>query len=550
MSITPVVLLILDGFGARAAAADNAISQANTPHLDALWRTCPHTLIDASEQFVGLPKGQFGNSEVGHLNIGAGRKVYMDLTRIDRAIETGEFEENAALKLAVKACVPPPPWGEGWGEGAAISRNTSTARVTESLSPNPSPPGGGDNKTLHILGLLSPGGVHSHERHIHALIQFAAKSGVQNIAVHAFTDGRDMPPKSAGESIATIENVLRSCGAQNANIATVSGRFYAMDRDKRWDRVEKAFNAIVHADAAHDAPTAMDALNASYARGENDEFVLPTTINGGCKLNDGDAVILMNFRADRAREITEAIAFEHFSGFDRGTVPKLSAYVCLSFYGEAYAHLPTAFRNEIVTDGFGETLSKAGLRQLRIAETEKYAHVTYFFSGGKEQPYAGETRTLVPSPKVETYDLKPEMSAPEVSDKLAVAIRNREHDAYVCNFANGDMVGHTGILAAAIKAVESLDDALGKVVAAAREVGAEVIITADHGNCEQMFDPISGQAHTQHTTNKVPCLYVGRSGVTLRDGAALSDIAPTLLAMMGVAQPKAMTGKSVVLFGR
>ncbi len=511
-AITPVVLLILDGFGVRAAAADNAISQAKTPHLDALWRTCPHTTIDASEQFVGLPKGQFGNSEVGHLNIGAGRKVYMDLTRIDSAIETGEFEKNAALGFAIKNCAP------------------------------------GSKKTLHILGLLSPGGVHSHERHIHALIRFAAKSGVGKIAVHAFTDGRDMPPQSAGESIRAVEAVLNTCGADFAKIVTISGRFYAMDRDQRWDRVQKAFDAIAHGKAAHHEATAMEALNAAYARGENDEFVAPTLINGGCPIEVGDSVVLMNFRADRAREITQAIAFDQFAGFDRGAMPKLGAYVCLSFYGQAYAHLPTAFRNDIVTDGFGETVSKAGLRQLRIAETEKYAHVTYFFSGGQEQPYAGETRTLVPSPKVETYDLKPEMSAPEVSEKLAAAIRNHEHHAYICNFANGDMVGHTGDLHAAIKAVEALDAAVGKVTAAARDAGAEVIITADHGNCEQMFDPISGQAHTQHTTNKVPCLYVGRKGATLRDGGALCDLAPTLLKMMGVAQPKAMTGQSVIRF--
>ncbi len=548
MSTTPVVLLILDGFGVRPAAADNAIFQAKTPHLTALWKTCPHTLIDASEQFVGLPKGQFGNSEVGHLNIGAGRVVYMDLTRIDRAIETGEFEKNPALNLAVKSCLPPPLGGEGWGEGVLATRSGSSDRNANTLSPYPSPPGRGEPQTLHVLGLLSPGGVHSHERHIHALIRHAAKSGVERIAVHAFTDGRDMPPKSAGESIAQLEKVLNTCGAKQAKIATISGRFYAMDRDKRWDRIEKAFSAIVHAKSSHNAPNAMDALNAAYARGENDEFVVPTLVNGGAPIQDGDAVIFMNFRADRAREITEAIAFEQFSGFDRGTMPKLSAYVCLSFYGDAYGHLPTGFRNDVVVDGFAETLAKAGLTQLRIAETEKYAHVTYFFSGGQEKPFPGETRVMVASPKVETYDLKPEMSAPEVSDKLAAAIRNKEYDAYICNFANGDMVGHTGDLQAAIKAVEALDDAVGKVVAAAHAAGAEVLITADHGNCEQMFDPISGQAHTQHTTNKVPCIYVGRKGATLRDGGALSDISPTLLTMMGVKMPKAMTGKSVVVF--
>jgi 2,3-bisphosphoglycerate-independent phosphoglycerate mutase len=450
---------------------------------------------------------------VGHLNIGAGRRVYMDLTRIDHAVETGEFEKNDALNLAVR-----------------------TAR---------------EGKTLHIMGLLSPGGVHSHERHIHALISFAAKSGVKSIAVHAFTDGRDMPPQSAGESIDALENLLadvnRTYGAKvNVRIATVSGRFYAMDRDKRWDRTQRAYDAIAHARTQHREQSASAALAASYARGEFDEFVQPTVIGEGSPVREGDAVVLMNFRADRARQITEAFAFDDFAGFDRGARATLGAYVCLSFYGEAYAHLPTGFRNEIVVDGFGETVSKLGLKQLRIAETEKYAHVTYFFSGGKESPYEGETRTLVPSPKVETYDLKPEMSAPEVAARLSDAIRERAHDAYVCNFANGDMVGHTGNLSAATKAVEALDAALARVVAAARDTGTEVIITADHGNCEQMFDPQSGQAHTQHTTNKVPCIYVGRAGATLRAGGALSDIAPTLLTMMGAPIPAAMTGKTLV----
>jgi 2,3-bisphosphoglycerate-independent phosphoglycerate mutase len=512
---TPVVLLILDGFGARPPAPDNAISNANTPFLDELWRTCPHNFIDASEQFVGLPQGQFGNSEVGHLNIGAGRKVYMDLTRIDRAIETGEFERNAALGSAVTA-----------------------ARAL--------------GKTLHVMGLLSPGGVHSHERHIHALIDFAARSGVKRIAVHAFTDGRDMPPKSAGESIEALETVLQRAkntyGATYAEIATLSGRFYAMDRDKRWERTQAAFDAIVHGKATQQAPDAATALAQSYNRGEFDEFVKPTVIGQGCPIASGDAVVLMNFRADRARQITEAMAFETFSGFERGALPKLGAYVCLSFYGEAYAHLPTGFRNEIVVDGFAETVSKHGLKQLRIAETEKYAHVTYFFSGGSEQPYPGETRKLVPSPKVATYDLKPEMAAPEVAAQLSEAIRERTYAACVCNFANGDMVGHTGNLEAARKAVEALDAAVARVVTAARDTGAEVIITADHGNCEQMFDPVSGQAHTQHTTNKVPCIYVGRGGAHVRAGGALSDIAPTLLTLMGLPIPSAMTGESLVEF--
>ncbi len=505
-TVHPVILLILDGFGYREPAPDNAISLARKPTWDALWADCPHALIDASEHYVGLPDGQFGNSEVGHLNLGAGRLVYQDLTRVDHAIETGEFTQNAAL---VGAC-----------EAAVAS--------------------GGK---LHVIGLLSPGGVHSHERHIHAFVRMAAARNVPAIAVHAILDGRDMPPKSAAPSIEAMQAV---CAETGARIATVTGRFYAMDRDRRWERVEPAYHALVEAASAHHAPTAKAALEAAYARGESDEFVQPTVISHGAPVKDGDVVVFMNFRADRAREMTTALTDESFTGFAR-RMPKLAAYVCLSYYGDAYAQLPTAFRNEPIVNGFGEVLAANGLKQLRIAETEKYAHVTYFFSGGREQPYSGEDRILVPSPKVETYDLKPEMSAPEVTDKLVAAIESKQYAAIVCNYANGDMVGHTGVLDAAVKAVETLDACLARVLVAARATGAQVLITADHGNCEQMFDPASNQAHTQHTTDKVPLVYVGNGdAATIRDGGALRDIAPTLLAMMGLPQPAEMTGRSLL----
>ena len=503
--VRPVILIILDGFGYRESAPDNAITLAKKPVWDALWRDCPHGLINASEQYVGLPKGQFGNSEVGHLNLGAGRVVYQDLTRVDHALETGEFQTNAAL---VAAC--------------------ETAKHNDS--------------TLHVLGLLSSGGVHAHERHIYAMVRLAAARGVTRIAVHAFLDGRDTPPRSAAPSIEAMEAVCHETGA---HIATVCGRFYAMDRDKRWERVAPAYHALVEASSDHFEPSAIAALNAAYARNENDEFVKPTVVGHGAPMKDGDVVVFMNFRADRARELTTALTDASFEGFERH-MPKLASFVTLSSYGDAYAALPVAFRNDAIVNDLGAVLERNGLTQLRIAETEKYAHVTYFFSGGREQPYVGEDRIMVPSPKVETYDLQPEMSAPEVTRKLVAAIESKKYTAIICNYANGDMVGHTGILPAAIKAVEALDVALAQVIFAAKASGAQVLITADHGNCEQMFDPGSHQAHTQHTTDKVPLVYVGPDSVTIRDGGALRDIAPTLLAMMGLQKPAEMTGETLL----
>ena len=510
--VRPVVLLILDGVGCRDARPDNAIARARKPRWDALAASCPHTTIDASELRVGLPEGQMGNSEVGHLNIGAGRVVYQDYTRIDLAIATGEFARNPALAAAV-----------------------GTAKANAS--------------TLHVLGLVSPGGVHSHERQIAAMVEMAATGGAPRVHVHAFLDGRDTPPKSAAASLAFMAGVCaRHPGAR---IASIVGRYYAMDRDQRWDRVSAAYDLVADGRAPFTAATAGAALAAAYGRGETDEFVKPTAIvdagKGPSAMADGDVVVFMNFRADRARELTRALTDPGFDGFARTRVPRLARYVCLTRYGDAFAHLPVAFPPQSVRNGFGEYVARQGRTQLRIAETEKYAHVTYFFSGGVEAPYPGEDRLLVPSPRVATYDLQPEMSAPEVTDKLVAAIASGKYDAIICNYANGDMVGHTGNLDAAIRAVETLDTCVGRVVDAARQAGGEVLVTADHGNAEMMHDDATGQPHTAHTLNLVPCLYVGRKA-TITPGGSLQDIAPTLLRMMGLAQPAEMTGRPLIAF--
>ncbi len=402
---------------------------------------------------------------------------------------------------------------------------------------------------LHVLGLVSPGGVHSHERHIAAMVELAAAQGVPRIHVHAFLDGRDTPPQSAAASLAALDAVCaRHPGAR---IASIVGRYYAMDRDKRWERVQAAYELLVDGRAAHRAPDAAAGLAAAYARGETDEFVAATAIvapgAAPATMADGDTVVFMNFRADRAREITRALTDPAFDGFPRARVPKLARFACLASYGDEFAALPVAFLPQSVANGFGEFVAKLGLKQLRIAETEKYAHVTYFFSGGTETPYPGEDRILVPSPRVATYDQKPEMSAGEVTDRLVAAIAAGTYDAIVCNYANGDMVGHTGNLAAATAAVETLDACVGRVVDAARKAGGEVLITADHGNAEQMFDPQTGQPHTAHTLNLVPCVYVGRRA-QMAEGGALSDIAPTLLAMLGLPPPPEMTGHSLLRF--
>ncbi len=506
--------MILDGWGHRDDPADNALAQADLPNWHALLAGCPHTLIHTEGRHVGLPDGQMGNSEVGHMNLGAGRIVYQDLTRIDAAIDDGSFFANAGLRRACQAAID----------------------------------GGG---TLHVMGLLSPGGVHSHERHILAMLDLAARMGVPRVAVHAFLDGRDMPPKSARPSLEALQAKCAALGRApgvDMNIASVGGRYYAMDRDKRWERVRLAWDAIVDARAAHRAPDALAALDAAYARGETDEFVAPTVIDGAQPMADGDAVVFMNFRADRARQLAAAFVDPAFDGFEARR-PKLSCFMCLTEY-DAKLPAPVAFGPDDLAHTFGEVLAANGLTQLRIAETEKYAHVTFFFSGGREAPFAGEERILVPSPKVATYDLQPEMSCPEVTAKLVDAIRTRRYDAIVCNIANPDMVGHTGDLQAAIRAAEAVDKSLGAVAAAVREAGGALLVTADHGNLEMMRDPATGQPHTAHTVGPVPLLYVGgRAGATLRAGGALRDVAPTLLDLLGLPQPPEMTGRSLLSAG-
>nr|WP_225444800.1 2,3-bisphosphoglycerate-independent phosphoglycerate mutase [Pseudomarimonas arenosa] len=497
-------MLILDGWGYREAREDNAIALADVPNWRRLWAERPHTLIHTSGLKVGLPEGQMGNSEVGHMNLGAGRVVYQELTRIDKDIADGGFEANPAL---LKAC-------------QAARQNMAT---------------------LHLLGLLSPGGVHSHQDHLFAMIRMAGKLGVQGIAVHAFLDGRDMPPRSAEPSLRALDAVCAE--VPGARLASLGGRYFGMDRDQRWERVAKAWQCIVHAEAEHSAKAGLDALAAAYERGENDEFVAPTLIGEGCPIKDGDAVVFMNFRADRARQFTACLGVAGFDGFDRGRQPELSALVTLTEYS---AELPVAvaYPPSTLEDTLPQVVSRAGLTQLRIAETEKYAHVTFFFSGGVEAVYPGEQRILVPSPKVATYDLQPAMSCPELTEKLVEAIVQQRYDLIVCNIANPDMVGHTGVLEAAIKAAEAVDQALGKIESAIEKVGGAMLITADHGNLELMRDE-AGQPHTQHTTGPVPLVLVGPDHA-LREGGALCDLAPTLLELLDLPKPAAMTGHSLL----
>ncbi len=500
----PVVLLILDGWGHREDPADNALAQATLPNWRRLLATAPHTLIHTEGRHVGLPDGQMGNSEVGHMNLGAGRIVYQDLTRIDAAIEDGGFFDNPEL---VAACDAAKAGGHA----------------------------------LHVFGLLSPGGVHSHESHIFAMLELAKRRSVARVAVHAFLDGRDTPPQSAEASLRALQAVCDRLG--NAHVASVSGRYYAMDRDKRWDRLRLAWDAIVEARSEHHAADGLSALQAAYARGENDEFVLPTVIDGAQPMADGDAVVFMNFRADRARQITAAFVSPGFDGFEARR-PKLARFVCLTEYD---ARLPAAvaFGPDDLRHTLGELLAEQGLTQLRIAETEKYAHVTFFFSGGREDPFPGEERILIPSPKVATYDLQPEMSCPELTAKLVDAIGSGRFDAIICNIANPDMVGHSGDLQAAILAAQAVDIAIGAVDAAVRAAHGALLITADHGNLEMMRDPATGQPHTAHTVGPVPLVYVGERAATLRGGGALRDVAPTLLDLLGLPQPQEMSGRSL-----
>lgn len=502
----PLVLIILDGFGHSESPEYNAIYAAKKPNWDRLLASQPNGLISGSGMDVGLPDGQMGNSEVGHMNLGAGRVVYQDFTRVTKAIRDGEFFQNPVLTGAVDKAA-------------------------------------GAGKAVHILGLLSDGGVHSHQDHLIAMAELAAQRGAEKIYLHAFLDGRDTPPRSAEPSLKLLDDAFARIG--KGRTASIIGRYFAMDRDNRWDRVEAAYNLITDGTAEFTADTAVGALNAAYERGESDEFVKATRIGDQVRVEDGDAVVFMNFRADRARELSRAFVEPGFKEFLRQRELHLAEYVMLTQYA-ASIPAPSAFKPESLDNVLGEYLAKNGKTQLRIAETEKYAHVTFFFSGGREEPFEGEERILIPSPKVATYDLQPEMSAPEVTDRIVDAIEHQRFDVIIVNYANGDMVGHTGVFEAAVKAVECLDTCVGRIVEALDKVGGEALITADHGNVEQMEDAMTGQAHTAHTCEPVPFVYVGKRKVSIREGGVLADVAPTLLNLMGLEQPKEMTGKSII----
>ena len=499
----PVMLAILDGWGWRDDPADNAVRQARTPNFDRLWATCPHALLHTSGRDVGLPDGQMGNSEVGHLNIGAGRLVMQDLPRITEAIASGEIEKAPALRHLIE-------------------------RLRQT---------GG---TCHLMGLVSPGGVHSHQDHAAALARILAKAGVAT-AVHAFTDGRDTPPRSAGEDIARLAKALPPL----VPIATVCGRYYAMDRDNRWERVAKAYQAIAEAEGPR-FPDAPSVIADAYARDLSDEFVVPAVVGDYRGMRDGDGVLCFNFRADRVREILAALLDPTFAGFARRRAVRFAAAAGMTQYSEQLdAFLQTIFPPQTLANVLGRVVADAGRTQLRKAETEKYPHVTYFLNGGEEAQYRGEDRIMVPSPKVATYDLQPEMSAPELTDKAVEAIGSGKYDLIVLNYANPDMVGHTGSLTAAIKAVETIDTGLGRIAQAIRKAGGALLVTADHGNCETMRDPDTGGPHTSHTTNPVPVLLMGGGNASVAEGR-LADIAPTLLELMGLAQPAEMTGASLL----
>ena len=506
----PMVLVILDGYGYREESQDNAIKNAKTPVMDRLWQQYPHTLISASGLDVGLPDGQMGNSEVGHVNLGAGRIVYQDLTRLDKEIKEGDFFNNPVLV-------------------GAIDKAVST------------------NNAVHIMGLMSPGGVHSHEDHILAAIELAAKRGADKIYLHAFLDGRDTPPRSAESTLKRFTDKFNELG--KGRIASLIGRYYAMDRDNRWERVQLAYDLLTDAKAEFKAATAVEGLQAAYSRDENDEFVKPTVIQKAGEadaiMNDGDTLIFMNFRADRARQITRCLINSDFNGFPRNRVVKFAEFVMLTEYA-ADINAACAYPPESLTNTMGEWLTKHNKTQLRISETEKYAHVTFFYNGGVEQPFTGEDRILINSPKVATYDLQPEMSSEELTEKLISAIESGKYDAIICNYPNGDMVGHTGVYDAAIQAIETLDNCIEKVVDAVQKVDAQLLITADHGNAEQMRDPNTGQAHTAHTNLPVPLIYIGKSATVIEDGK-LSDISPTMLSLMGMDIPQEMTGKPLFI---
>ncbi|PJC85236.1 2,3-bisphosphoglycerate-independent phosphoglycerate mutase [Vibrio sp. HA2012] len=504
----PMALVILDGWGYREDHANNAVANANTPVLNGLIANQPNTLISASGMDVGLPDGQMGNSEVGHTNIGAGRVVYQDLTRIAKAISDGEFQQNDTLVTAMDKAI-------------------------------------NSGKAVHLMGLMSPGGVHSHEDHIYAAVKMAAERGAEKIYLHCFLDGRDTPPRSAEDSLKRFDELFAELG--KGRVASLVGRYYAMDRDNNWERVEKAYNLLSEAKGEFTFASAVEGLQAAYARDENDEFVKATEIKAegqeSAAIEDGDAVIFMNFRADRARQITRAFVPD-FTGFDRAKFPAID-FVMLTQYA-ADIPLKCAFPPASLENTYGEWLSKAGKTQLRISETEKYAHVTFFFNGGVETEFDGEERSLVASPKVATYDLQPEMSAPELTERLVAAIKSGKYDAIICNYPNLDMVGHTGIYDAAIQACEAIDECVGKVVEAIKEVDGQLLLTADHGNAEMMVNPETGGTHTAHTNLPVRLVYVGSKDVEFKEDGKLSDLAPTMLSLSGMDIPAEMTGQVLV----
>ena len=503
----PVVLCILDGWGYRDKLADNAVTLARTPNLHRFWKYSPHALLEASEEWVGLPKGQIGNSEVGHMNLGAGRVVMQDLPRIDKALADGDFARNIALTNLI----------------AKVKAKDGTA---------------------HILGLVSEGGVHSHQNHVVGLAKTLSEAGLP-VVIHVLTDGRDVPPQAAEGEITRFLADLKPLS--NVTIGTLGGRYFAMDRDKRWDRVERGYNAIVAADAPK-VPDVLTGIREAYAAGKHDEFIPPVVIEGYRGMTDGDGLVVANFRADRARQISAALLDPAFDGFPRSKVVQFACAASMAEYSSALNKvMEVMFEPERLDKGFGQVLAEQGLQQLRAAETEKYPHVTFFFNGGREEPYEGEDRILVQSPKVATYDLQPAMSAAELADKVVAAIDTGKYDVVVMNFANCDMVGHTGMLDPAIAAVEAVDDGLGKIAEAIRNQGGLMFITADHGNCEMMTDPETGGPHTAHTLNQVPAILVyGPEGVRLKDGR-LADVAPTLLELMDIKAPAEMTGKSLVV---
>lgn len=500
-----VMLMILDGYGYSANTEGNAIYAAKTPVMDKLLEKYPHTLINASGLDVGLPNGQMGNSEVGHTNIGAGRIVYQELTRITKAIGDGDFFENDAFLKAVENCKK---------HGSA----------------------------LHIYGLLSDGGVHSHITHMFALLELAKRSGLTKVFVHGFMDGRDVSPTSGIEYVKQLEDKMKELGV--GKIGTLSGRYYAMDRDNRWERVEKAYAALVYGEGVKEN-SAVEAIQKSYDAGVTDEFVLPTVISDDAKISENDSVICFNFRPDRAREITRTLVDGDFEGFKRRNGFFPVHYVCMTQYDAKMPNVDVAFKPEELKNTFGEYISNKGLSQLRIAETEKYAHVTFFFNGGVEAPYENEDRALIPSPKVATYDLKPEMSAYEVTDEVLKRINSGKYDAIILNYANCDMVGHTGVFECAVKAVETVDECMGKVIDAVLAQGGTVCVTADHGNADQMLDPVTHDVFTAHTTNPVPFIVAG-ADCELRSGGRLADIAPTMLKLMKLDKPAEMTGESLI----